>query len=83
MDRVRRRRGGGAPRVPPRAGVLQGAATAGGAGLTRMAASLKQWPVLILAVPLDLVFLPVQAIKDICCHTCTDTEAARPKGTAL
>ena len=51
--------------------------------LTRMASSLKQWPMMILTVPLDLVFLPLKAVLDVCCHTCTDTEAARPKGTAL
>lgn len=47
--------------------------------LTRNAAELKQWAMMPFAVPLDVLFLPLQAFKDLCCHTCTDSEEKRPK----
>lgn len=53
--------------------------------LTRECSANKQWVMLPLAVPLDILFLPIQAFKDLCCHTCTNSEETRPKvvGTAL
>ncbi|MBI5594703.1 MAG: hypothetical protein HY928_01290 [Elusimicrobia bacterium] len=51
--------------------------------LTRGAADINQWAMLVLGLPLDLVFLPIQAFKDLCCHTCTNTEETRPADKAL